>query len=1050
MDLFKELHKVFRSNNFEYLLFKLVALRVKFILGLNSIVMTIHGRMRMQHFYCLLFIVAVFCSLRANAQSDQWDIWVTGADYSTGSNACSSSPQCDDANVSTYDYCDGIWCFNANGHGLPSNNINVVKKNTNGQYWIGTDNGIAVYDSTNWGGFHPQFTGLEGRQVSDIEFGSGDTVWISTIADGIAMFDGIDWVNFNAQNSNLSDNWAEALLVDVLGDLWVGTKDSGLFQFDGSSWTNYQMSNSPIVDNYIADITQAQNGDYWISTVNGGISVFDGSFGWSLFNSGNSPIAGNNVTEITFDADTAWVATFNEGLLKFDTATGWTIYDNTSTGGILPSNSITSVSLSPSGTKWVGTLFGGLASFNNSSWQAWHSSSSGLSDDWVKNIHSDNGGVWLATSYGLSRYNSVVWDNLNLSQAGIAFNYVQAIASDNSGNIWVVSSRDDQTVASANEGISRFQAGSWNHFDTTNSNMISNYVRDMDFESDGTAWLAGDSSGVESFDGATWQQFTSANGLPSNNVLSIYVDTNDHVWAGTDQGIGYYDQASWASFTSAQTGLQSDRITSISSTADGRLVVASFGGFAIFDGNNWVAYHASNSALINDTIVEIKGLPNGNIWMATASAGLVSFSGDSAWNLYNTSNSSINNNSISSLAFDQFNRLWAGSDSGLVTFNGVDWNAFNTANSSLPNNKVLGLSIDTIGDLWVGTAFGLARFTPDSSSLVWPGDANFDGLATMVDILNIGLTYEFTGPTRTSASINWIGQDATDFSSTFKNGVNHKHADCDGSGVIDSLDVTALDLNYFDSHPKTFGARGDTSAPPLFFVLDADTVSTSDTLSGEIHFGTAANSVDSVYGMSFTINYDPGLIDTNSAIVSFDSNWLGYPDTTVELVKYFPNLGQIDVGICRINHTNTSGNGRLGHVSIVVIDNIDGKREAYADLAFTFSNVHIITYSESQVSVYSKTDSVLISGIIDQEVLLPNDIEVYPIPSEDVLNIRLVRNDVASISLFSLIGEETYSVDINGAKHVTVDCSNLQPGLFLLQFVTKSGETITQKALKAN
>jgi hypothetical protein len=55
-------------------------------------------------------------------------------------------------------------------------------------------------------------------------------------------------------------------------------------------------------------------------------------------------------------------------------------------------------------------------------------------------------------------------------------------------------------------------------------------------------------------------------------------------------------------------------------------------------------------------------------------------------------------------------------------------------------------------------AFDSVIIVGSNGSLVWPGDANSDGVADIIDILPIGIGFGSVGPTRANASLSWIGQ----------------------------------------------------------------------------------------------------------------------------------------------------------------------------------------------------------------------------------------------------------------------------------------------------
>ena len=140
-------------------------------------------------------------------------------------------------------------------------------------------------------------------------------------------------------------------------------------------------------------------------------------------------------------------------------------------------------------------------------------------------------------------------------------------------------------------------------------------------------------------------------------------------------------------------------------------------GLAKFDGTNWTVYNTSNSGLPDNHVSSLAIDGSGNKWIGTWD-GLAKFDGTN-WTVYNTSNSGLPDNWVSSLAIDGSGNKWIGTGGwrfdyswggGLAKFDGSNWTVYDTSNSGLPTNTVLSLTIDGSGNKWIGTTGGLAVF----------------------------------------------------------------------------------------------------------------------------------------------------------------------------------------------------------------------------------------------------------------------------------------------------------------------------------------------------
>jgi len=220
---------------------------------------------------------------------------------------------------------------------------------------------------------------------------------------------------------------------------------------------------------------------------------------------------------------------------------------------------------------------------------------------------------------------------------------------------------------------------------------------------------------------------------------------------------------------------------------------------------------------------------------------------------------------------------------------------------------------------------------------VYPGDTDYDGFADNNDLLPIGLAYLSNGPGRVGASLNWVGQIAQNWWDTIPGGTNQKHVDTDGNGIVEDADTLAILQNYGYAHSGGSGlTRGGPNDPDLYFDLTLDTISTSQPLTVPLFYGTSSMPADSVYGLAFTINYDPGLVDSTQPIyMDFSQSWLGTVGTDALSIQYLiQGQGELDVAITRTDGNSLTGYGLFGELNVVTTDNLSGIQEYEYDNHF--------------------------------------------------------------------------------------------------------------------
>lgn len=128
------------------------------------------------------------------------------------------------------------------------------------------------------------------------------------------------------------------------------------------------------------------------------------------------------------------------------------------------------------------------------------------------------------------------------------------------------------------------------------------------------------------------------------------------------------------------------------------------GNLVHYDRNTLTTYSQANSQLPGYTY-DIAQDTSNNIWLATHQ-GIAKFDG-TFWTIFNTSNSVLTTNNISSVAVDDSNKVWFGTHYNVGSWNGGGlykydgtWTVYDSLNSPLPSNSIGGVSFDNSGNLW--------------------------------------------------------------------------------------------------------------------------------------------------------------------------------------------------------------------------------------------------------------------------------------------------------------------------------------------------------------
>jgi len=196
-------------------------------------------------------------------------------------------------------------------------------------------------------------------------------------------------------------------------------------------------------------------------------------------------------------------------------------------------------------------------------------------------------------------------------------------------------------------------------------------------------------SGLTSCNGRTWQSFTSKNSQLAENLFNdIGIGPDGTIWLGTTYNPWEKDFGSGlcsfngASFTThgPQEGTTSVECMAIDASGNVWMGLAGLaegwlygGGLARFDGQNWTYYNTENSEIPGDYVSSITIAPDGKLWMAVSEtdegypvpAGIVSFDGIE-WHLIKHKLIAGPEEEIVTICMDPEGKLWVGKSNGLV------------------------------------------------------------------------------------------------------------------------------------------------------------------------------------------------------------------------------------------------------------------------------------------------------------------------------------------------------------------------------------------------
>ena len=359
---------------------------------------------------------------------------------------------------------------------LPGNHVKDILRDSSGNLWVGTDNGLAKYNeqTENFATYKNKIydkTSLVNDEVFSIQEDESGLIWVGTYA-GISMFD----PNTNIEHykkdpfdeNSISDNPIHGIYEDKDGLLWVGTNSKGVNVINRKNYNvkhlNKTSKDYSISDDNINDIVGIDN-KIFIATKNGLNEVDKDLKTINIYNTEDG-ICNNNITALFADSKkNVWIGTAN-GISVLNTNTN-EIIDITDilTNHNIEDQYIKVIYEDSKGNYWVGCFIdGGLVKIDPNkrtieNYRNKKEDKTSISSNNIRSIVEDkNGNLYIGTSYGLNKLNESNNTFERYSEKdGLSNNTVYGLLVDDNNNLW----------ASTNLGISKLDTNTMT-FETFN------------------------------------------------------------------------------------------------------------------------------------------------------------------------------------------------------------------------------------------------------------------------------------------------------------------------------------------------------------------------------------------------------------------------------------------------------------------------------------------------------------------------------------------------------------------------------------------------------
>ena len=579
--------------------------------------------------------------------------------------------------------------------GLSQSTVETIYQDSKGYIWIGTNDGLDRYNGYEFKHYkHDKYdkNSIANNYIVDIIEDKNGYIWVSTIG-GLSRInpdkDEIKNYYSKEDRGNLSNSNLWQLLCTKDNRLIASTID-GLNVYDKNKdkFTRILYKEGELPSQYIYSLEEDINGHIWVGTDNGLVEL---DKDLNIVKSYQDAIGDSDVYNVYDDSKgNIWVCTLDNGLFKINLDDNSVEnYKNNNSKISIPSNNVRDIISDSEGKLWIATDKGlctfdyereEFITYNKKLYQ-----SNSLIDDEIFCLLKDSSGlIWIGTYSGISRFNP----NSNFTHFkldpyednSISGNVIHGIYEDDDKTLW---------IGTNESGVNIINGESIKHLNKENSNIVSDLIEDITgFKNyifigtnEGLSVLVKNDKTAKNY---TITNYTTKDGLPSNKIRSLFIDSKGYLWIGTNKGLAILDT-------------NNNKIIDVTYILDEMGVSDKFIRAVYEDskGNYYIGCFLEGGLIkINPNTKEYKIYKN-----------------------IENDDSSISNNSIRYINEDLYGNILVGTSHGINILN-LSTDKFNhyTEKDGLINNTIYGILVDKNNGIWMSTNAGISKLSTEDAT----------------------------------------------------------------------------------------------------------------------------------------------------------------------------------------------------------------------------------------------------------------------------------------------------------------------------------------------
>ena len=316
---------------------------------------------------------------------------------------------------------------------------------------------------------------------------------------------------------------------------------------------------------------------------------------------------------------------------------------------------------------------------------------------------------------------------------------------------------------------------------------------------------------------------------------------------------------------------------------------------------------------------------------------------------------------------------------------------------------------------------------------VWAGDANRDSIVTGLDFLQLALGMGQAGNARNTPP-TWHPFQGENWNNSI-NGIDLKHTDCNGNGIVDDDDI-AYPFIMFGNSYKTVPYEDTYPYGNEMSIVSHETNPIDSMTAGSFGwFKIEINQMDSIYGLTYVLEYDTSYFKNIN--MSFNNSIFANANNgSYKFSRELKEKGEIHFAQTKFNLEN--GISETGTINdfFIFTQNTDYQQ---VQTLIRLKNIVAILNDGTEID-YGCKDFVVnifnsdgVGVILSNEDFAKENIEIFPNPTTHLLNVKFEKATTTLLSITDIYGKNMFQKQVNNSKQTTLSIEHLSSGIYFLK-----------------